>query len=134
VLWGVLADRRDDARGTLIGLALAMAACGLAMPWLGLSTPHALVTALLVVFGATGIGWNGVFLATVARVVPLEHAAQATSGCLFFTYFGVVIGPPLFGAAGTALGTLGPPFAMLSVPLAWSLWRLWHWRHSLAPT
>jgi MFS family permease len=128
VLWGVLADRLDDPRGTLLGLAIAMLLCGLAMPWLVPATPSALVTALLIVFGATGIGWNGVFLATVARVVPLEQAALATSGSLFFTYFGVVIGPPLFGAVGGAIGRLGPSFALLALPLAWSLWQLRHWQ------
>ena len=127
VLWGVLADRRGEARSVLIALAVAMALCGLAMPWLGPLTPHAAVTALLLVYGATAIGWNGVFLATIARVVPLEQAALATSGCLFFTYFGVVLGPPLFGATGSALGTLGPSFALLTLPLGWSLWTLWRW-------
>ena len=128
VLWGVLADRRGEARSALIGLAVAMALCGLVMPWLNPATPHAAVTALLVAYGATAIGWNGVFLATIARVVPLEQAALATSGCLFFTFFGVVIGPPLFGATGGALGALGTSFALLALPLGWSLWQLWHWR------
>jgi MFS family permease len=127
VLWGVLADRRGEARSALIALAVAMALCGLVMPWLNPATPHAVVTALLVAYGATAIGWNGVFLATIARVVPLEQAALATSGCLFFTFFGVVIGPPLFGAAGSALGTLGPSYALLTLPLGWSLWKLWRW-------
>jgi MFS family permease len=127
VLWGVLADRRGEARSTLLGLAVAMALCGLAMPWLRPATPQVAVIALLIAYGATAIGWNGVFLATIARVVPLEQAALATSGCLFFTYFGVVIGPPLFGAAGTALGTLGPPYALLALPLAWALWKLSRW-------
>ena len=132
VLWGVLADRSGEARGALIGLAVAMALCGLAMPWLTPSMPHAAVTAVLGAYGATAIGWNGVFLATIARVVPLEQAALATSGCLFFTYFGVVVGPPLFGATGGALGALGPSFALLALPLAWSLWQLWHWRARVA--
>jgi MFS family permease len=124
VLWGVVADRRGDARGTLFGLALAMAVCGLLMPWLTPATPSLPIMALLAIYGATGIGWNGVFLATVARVVPLEQAAIATSGSLFFTYFGVVIGPPLFGLVGGAAGRFGPSFALLTLPLAWSLWRL----------
>ncbi len=127
VLWGMVADRRDDPRGTLVGLTLAMALCGLVMPWLPRAVPHGPVMVLLAIYGATAIGWNGVFLATVARVVPLEQAAMATSGCLFFTYFGVVVGPPLFGAAGTALGALGPPFALLTLPLGWALWKLRHW-------
>ena len=131
VLWGVIADKRNDARGTLFGLAVAMAACGLLMPWLSPSTPHWTIIALLAIYGATGIGWNGVFLATVARVVPIEQAAIATSGCLFFTYFGVVIGPPLFGAIGSVIGRFGPSFALLTLPLAWALWRLRSWPASV---
>ena len=127
VLWGLVADRRAEARTTLVGLALAMLACGLAMPWLRASTSHSLVIALLVVYGACAIGWNGVFLATVARMVPLQQAALATSGCLFFTYFGVVVGPPLFGVAGSVVDRLGPPYALLTLPLLWALWRLWRW-------
>jgi hypothetical protein len=49
---------------------------------------------------------------------------MATAGTLFFTFFGVVIGPPLFGAAGTALGALAPAFACLALPLTWGLWVL----------
>ena len=41
-----------------------------------------------------------------------------------FTFFGVVVGPPLFGAAGTAFGALGPAFALLALPLAWGGWML----------
>ena len=48
VLWGVLADRSGEARGALIGLAVVMALCGLAMPWLTPSMPHAADTAVLV--------------------------------------------------------------------------------------
>jgi hypothetical protein len=76
------------------------------------------------VFGATAVGWNGVYLATVARQVPQPEAAMATGGSLFFTFFGVVVGPPLFGLAGGAFGGLGGAFALLALPLAVSLWML----------
>ena len=128
VLWGVLADRLGDARRMLLALGCAMALCGLLAARLDAATPHAWVIALLAFYGATGIGWNGVYLATIARVVPIERAAAATSGSLFFTYFGVVVGPPAFGAIGSAAGGLGVAFAWLALPLAWSLFALWRWR------
>jgi hypothetical protein len=108
----------------LLGLALGMTACGLLMPLLGPTSPAALVVALLCFYGATAVGWNGVYLATVARVAPAGQAGTATAGTLFFTFFGVVIGPPMFGAAGTALGALGPAFALLALPLAGGIWLL----------
>ncbi len=126
VAFGLVADRiADGARRTLLALAVGMAAAGIAMTWLGPRTPHALVLALAIVYGATAIGWNGVFLGTVARVVPRPQAAMATAGCLFFTYFGVVIGPPLFGLVGGLGEGLAASFALLAVPLTWTIRTLW---------
>jgi MFS family permease len=122
--WGWVADRWLGSRRMLLGLALGMAACGLLMPLLGPASPPALVVGLLCLYGATAVGWNGVYLATVARVAPPGQAGTATAGTLFFTFFGVVVGPPVFGAAGTALGALGPAFALLALPLAGGVWLL----------
>jgi len=124
VVWGLVADRWLGPRRMLMALALAMAGCGLAMPLPGPGSAAAPVIALACLFGATAVGWNGVYLATVARLVPHEQAATATAGTLFFTFFGVVVGPPLFGAVGSAFGALGPAFALLALPLGWGLWSL----------
>ena len=128
ILWGIVADRSGDARPILLALAVAMALCGVGAAAVAPSSAPAAVIALLAVYGATAIGWNGVFLATIARVVPIGDAAQATSGSLFFTYFGVVIGPPLFGVIAAAAGGLGIAFATLTVPLAWAVSALWRWQ------
>jgi MFS family permease len=124
IVWGFVSDRWLGPRRTLLGLAVGMAACGLLMPLLDPASPTPLVVALLCVFGATAVGWNGVYLATVARVAPPGQAGTATAGTLFFTFFGVVIGPPVFGAAGAALGALGSAFALLALPLAGGVWLL----------
>jgi MFS family permease len=124
VIWGIAADRLRDARVVLLGLAWAMALCGLVLGLSGTGTGSWAILALLVVYGATAIGWNGVFLATAASLVPLPQAATATSGCLFFTYFGVVVGPPLFGAAAWGYGSLGVGYVLLAIPLAATLWSL----------
>jgi MFS family permease len=133
ILWGIVADRSGDARPILLSLAVAMALCGLGAAAVAASSAPAFVVALLAAYGATAIGWNGVFLATIARVVPIGEAAQATSGSLFFTYFGVVLGPPLFGLIASWLGGLGPAFALLALPLAGSVWLLWRWRDGVPP-
>ena len=126
ILWGFAADRRRDSRSILIVLALVMLLCGLALGLTPAGSATGWVFAILALYGATAIGWNGVFLATVARLVPTQQAAAATSGSLFFTYFGVVVGPPIFGVVATATGRLGVGFMLLAVPLVWagvSLWR-----------
>jgi predicted MFS family arabinose efflux permease len=121
VSWGLVADRWLGARRMLIALACGMVACAVAMPLLAPSTAAPWALLLLCLFGATAVGWNGVYLATVARMVPHDQAAMATAGTLFFTFFGVVIGPALFGLAGSALGSLGWAFALLTVPLSFAL-------------
>ena len=124
IVWGFVSDRWLGPRRMLLGLALGMVACGLLVPRLDPASPVPMVIALLCVFGATAVGWNGVYLATVARVAPAGQAGTATAGTLFFTFFGVVIGPPVFGAAGAALGALGSAFALLALPLAGGVWLL----------
>ena len=65
------------------GLAIGMAVCGLLMVIPDASTAPGWVLALLLAYGACAIGWNGVFLAMVAREVPHDSVAAATAGCLF---------------------------------------------------
>lgn len=124
ILWGAVADRWHAPRQTLLGLALVMALVGLVMPLAHAQTSPGVVFLLLIVYGGTAVGWNGVYLATVAQLVPREQAAIATGGSLFFTYLGVVVGAPLFGVVCGALGSIGLGFAVLALPLAWSVWAL----------
>jgi len=124
IAWGFVADRWLGPRRTLLVLALGMIGCALLTPLLSAQSPALVVTLLLAVFGATAVGWNGVYLATVARLVPQPQAGMATAGTLFFTFFGVVIGPPIFGAVAGQLGGLAPAFACLALPLAGGLWVL----------
>lgn len=117
VLWGWVADHGPGARSMLIALCMAMIASGLAMPLLGSASPHALVLAAVVIYGGTAIGWNGVFLAAVARLAPSGQAGVATGGTLAFTYLGVVVGPPLFGAIASLGADYSLAFAATAAPL-----------------
>lgn len=117
ILWGAVADMTGKTIGTLRALAVAMAAATLVTASLQPSTSTTLVLALVCVFGCTAIGWNGVYLAAVARQAPEGAAGTATAGCLFFTYLGVVVSAPLFGVLSTSLGSMNVAFALLAVPL-----------------
>jgi MFS family permease len=115
VAWGYVADRWLGARGMLLLLASMMAICALGSAFLTTDTPHALVIAILVGFGASAIGWNGVYLAEVARRAPPGMASMATGGTLAFTFLGVVLGPPMFGALSGLFGTYRAGFVGLMV-------------------
>ena len=66
----------------------------------GFFTPEtATILLLLVCFclGGSAIGWNGVYLAHVARIAPEGKAGVATGGTLFFTFAGAIFLPLIFG-------------------------------------
>jgi MFS family permease len=122
--WGYVSDRWMGARRTLAAVAALMAFSTLATAVINPQVPPVLVFALLVVFGATAIGWNGVYLAEVARRAPAGMASMATGGTLAVTFFGVVLGPALFGAVAALGGGYRAGFAALAVPTALCLFSL----------
>ena len=85
--------------------------------------PLAVAVPVVAVFGASAIGWNGVYLAEVARQAPTGLAGAATAGTLMFTYLGNVSGPLLFGSIAQAFG-FGAAYAALALPLAVTGWML----------
>jgi MFS family permease len=126
VLWGYASDRWFGARRMLAWLATLMVLTSLATAALRPQMGTPLVLAELFVFGACAVGWNGVYLAEVARQAPSGLAGLATGGTLAITFLGVVLGPPLFGALSGVFGSYRAGFAALAIPLslcALSLWR-----------
>ena len=116
IVWGVLADRAVSRRGMLGLLGLGMGAAAAATLAAGPGWPVWLLFAFASAFGATAVGWNGVFLAEVARIAPAGKVSQATGGCLFFTFLGVVVTPLVFNAV-LALGAGYPAaYALLGLP------------------
>lgn len=117
ILWGAVADRGPGARRMLMALCVLMMATGAALPLLGPHSPRVVVLALLALYGGTAIGWNGVYLAAVARLAPPGQAGTATGGVLAFTYLGVVAGPPLFGVIAATGAGFGWAYALTALPL-----------------
>lgn len=117
ILWGWVADRWLGARSMLMLLAGGMIASTLATALLQPTMPVALVLGILVVFGASAIGWNGVYLAEVARQAPPGKASIATGGTLAFTFFGVVLGPPVFGGISGLFDSYRAGYTALAIPL-----------------
>ncbi len=125
VLWGVVADRLLSRRVMLGLLGVGMGLSALATFYANPSWPLPLLFIFAAVFGATAVGWNGVFLAEVARIAPPGHTSQYTGGCMFFTFMGVVVSPPLFSQALSFGGSYAGAYALFGVPaLAAGLWML----------
>ena len=115
IAWGVISDRWLGAQKTLMLLACLMALSALVTALLLPQLPLWAIWITLVVFGASAIGWNGVYLAEVARQAPEGQAGVATGGTLTFTFLGAVIGAPIFGMLSSVFGTYQAGFLALVV-------------------
>lgn len=128
LLWGYVSDRYLGATRMLIVLALLIAVCAAASPFLERADSMVLTLIVLTLFGASAVGWNGVYLAEVARQAPVGMASVATGGTLSMTFLGVVVGPPVFGLIAALTGSYGLAYASLLVPAGLCLWLLWRYR------
>ena len=121
IAWGAVADRGLGPRNTLMLLATLMIVGSVLTALLQPQWPTLLIWAIVALLGASAIGWNGVYLATVARQAPPGQAGVATGGTLLFTFLGVVCGSPAFGALAGASGSYRIAFAALALPAALAL-------------
>jgi len=112
--WGLLADRLKSGIGVLAGIGALSTLSALATAALAPSWAVGSVVAVLAVFGTAAIGWNGVFLAEVARFAPAGAASAATGGAMMLTFAGVVVGPALFALLYNVVGSYGPTFALMA--------------------
>ena len=115
ILWGYVADRWLSPTMMLIVIALLLTAGAVGTALLRPDSSSWILFPVLVVFGASAIGWNGVFLAQVARLAPAGQASVATGGTLCITFLGVVLGPPLFGVLAGVLKSYGASYGVLGV-------------------
>jgi MFS family permease len=116
IAWGAVADRGLGSRNTLMLLACLIVAGSVLAATLQGAWPTALIWAVVALLGGSAIGWNGVYLAEVARQAPPGQASVATGGTLLFTFLGVVLGSPTFGALASVSGSYRLAFAALALP------------------
>ena len=98
ILWGWLAARflAPTYMLAILGAGMATAVFGISLVEPGWHIYAIWAAALL--FGATGIGFQGVLLAEVARIAPPGMAGVITGGTVFFAFVGMIVFPALFGA------------------------------------
>lgn len=114
LLWGLVATRFASPAVVVSGLGFAMAGFGLLVALAGPDWPFWLLALVLSGLGLTASGWNGVFVAEIARLAPAGHVAEATGAVLTASYLGLVLAPPLI-AALAAIGSLAWSYAAISL-------------------
>ena len=119
LFWGVLADYGFSARSVLGLLGLLMATGAMMVTQIDSSWPLGLIYVVCLLFGASAVGWNGVYLAEVAHIAPPGQAGSATGASLAMTYSGVVILPSLFWLAHALTDSYAPGFMLVGLLALW---------------
>ena len=115
IAWGWIADRFGICLKLLIVMSAVMIVCCLAMAFVTRAWPQTLTVLLFLAFGASAIGWNGLFLAEVARLSPAGKVSIATSGAMVWNFAGILIGPALFALIYRMNGSYAFTYGLLSL-------------------
>jgi len=112
--WGWIADRTGDGVRVMLGLNVIMTACCLLCAFMTPQWPQIALVLLFVAFGASAVGWNGVFLAEVAQRAPAGTVSIAIGGAVMWSYAGILAGPALFAFLCTRIGGYRDTFGALT--------------------
>ena len=124
IAWGWLADRSGDCMAALQYLTLGAVACCAAVFFLTPGWPVQLTALLFAIFGATAIGWNGLYTAEVARRSPPGQVSLVTGGAMVWNFAGILTGPTAFTLAYKAIGSYAATFGLVIVIAVLTLFAL----------
>lgn len=112
ILWGFLADLLRDGLLVLIGLGLIMAAAATVVA-LSAGLPAWVPIGMFVLLGLSAVGWTGLYMSEVARLSPAQSVGATTGATMFFTFTGVLVGPPVFSFTHDIVGSYIGSYVLL---------------------
>ncbi|MBI4205271.1 MAG: MFS transporter [Betaproteobacteria bacterium] len=118
ILWGWLGDLTRDGLGVLAKVSMIMTVCCVLIPFITPATPALLTALIFMIFGATAVGWNGVFMAEIARCSPRGLVSVATSGAMVWNFAGILIGPATFATVYALVGSYAWTYGLLALVAA----------------
>lgn len=124
IAWGWLADRSGDCMAALQYLTFGSVACCAAVFFLAPGWPVWLTALLYAVFGATAIGWNGLYTAEVARRSPPGQVSLVTGGAMVWNFAGILTGPTAFTLVYKGIGSYTTTFGAVIVIAVLTLFAL----------
>ena len=98
IVWGAMAGRLASCWVLLGIIGILMAGSIVAISFFTPDWPFWLTALVALLLGASTNGVLGLLLSEFARLAPPGKIGQATGGGQFFLFFGIVSGPPVFGA------------------------------------
>lgn len=114
ILWGAIAGRYLSSWRLLGLIGVLMSASIIAMSQVAPGWPFWLMALIAVLLGAGINGVLGLMLAEFARLAPPDRVGEAAGGGQFFLFFGIVSGPPIFGAVIEYGGGYGNAFMLIA--------------------
>lgn len=123
---GWLADRWR--RGLLLLCLLSLAASGalVLLVWSAAGPSWALYGCVAFI-GATSLGWNGVYMAELARLAPPSQIGDVTSAANLFGFAGSFCGPLVFALLARQTASFDWSYLLVAAQLAacglFTLWR-----------
>lgn len=116
ILWGAVADRIKNGMLMLIILGTVMSIVTIVTSQSSTDWPISVLYGVFILFGMTAIGWNGIYLAEVAKHSPVGQVGAATGGSLSITYTGILMGSPLFILIYNNMDSYAQTFGILAIP------------------
>jgi fucose permease len=123
--WGLVAVRLNASRGVLVVIGLGMAFCAALLGLDGASLGRSGQFAIAALFGLTASGWNGVFIAEIARLAPQDRIGETTGAVLTASYAGLLAAPALVSILDGAAGLGRAFFALACLALCGTLALIW---------
>ncbi|MFK4508371.1 MFS transporter [Bradyrhizobium daqingense] len=111
--WGYVAMQLDASRMVLVVIGLGMAFCAALLGLDGASLGRTGQLAIAALFGLTASGWNGVFVAEIARLAPQDRIGETTGAVLTASYAGLLAAPALLSILDR-VASLGAAFSALA--------------------
>lgn len=112
--WGQIAVRWGGSLAIIVIIGVAMSILAVTVGALPRATPSPLLFVLAFLFGLTASGWNGVFLAEIARRSPEGRVAETTGAVLTASYGGLLV-TPFAIAFLSPTGSLSASYTALAV-------------------
>lgn len=123
--WGFVAMRLNASRAVLVVIGLGMAFCAALLGLDGASLGRTGQFAIAALFGLTASGWNGVFVAEIARLAPQDRVGETTGAVLTASYAGLLAAPAVVSILDGAASLGAAFFALAGLALCGTLALMW---------
>ncbi len=98
VFWSWLSDKLGGQRKPLLVMMISLAGLSAVMlAWLPPGTPLLVKALVVVLYGATALGWQGLHFSLLTELSPPGWEGRVVGFGLIFTSIGIASAPPLFG-------------------------------------